>query len=572
MDEAEKKRVFEGNDIVSRFKFIDKLYRKWVELKRNGECGVDIYEIIDTKLDEMYSVDSYLNDFRYIVSTNRDALGYDDLEHDDDGKEDDDLQCDINDCFVVKRSERDRAMMSKNEQERNSLFFVSTAMEEDGASRHSVVLQQILDTAHVWHCHTLRVKADKYIDEKLSDRKDDKEDIDWSCTDALVQNFKTLIEKKKESSNRFRNTQNEQTTSKATKFTTMSIEDAEALTNSVTTNDHKKDTKNKVTSFQEEILEEVRNTVVSTSDIEDFYEFIEEEQFDTEALNDDLKKYQDSNIMHKFGARHTRNGKGLQWILRKLLFECKQRRNAYSSGFRFFYWSHYQHREEEWHHLLTLPTGHEVVEGNEGFKICDFYVAPKWTNLKEEALNNTSCSFSRRQFNDLLEKATAKLKSWNKDPKARKLTALGDLPAFLSSLIFCDKAFGIKHCTPIKVEHIIALLMYTDFDQHSRLFSASFRKSSPYETVADLVERHRQYYHWGKLLRELIEAYGEWLVFSQIKYLYHGVSAELLFDSLQLFGPVSTTASLCTFLLFMFQHVLRSKRIFVGLLTKLDLF
>ena len=91
--------------------------------------------------------------------------------------------------------------------------------------------------------------------------------------------------------------------------------------------------------------------------------------------------------------------------------------------------------------------------------------------------------------------------------------------------------------------------MYTDFTEHSRLFSASFRKVGPYESAQDLVERHGEYHHWGKLLRELVEAYGEVMALSQIKTFFHGVSASMVFDStnIQLFGPVSTTASMWAF-------------------------
>ena len=184
---------------VRRFKFIDAVYRKWVELKRGGgECDEDIYELIDSKLSEKYNVESFLNDFRFIVSTNRGALGYDELKEGDDGKEeDDDLECNVNDCFMVKRSERNRARMTRHDQKRKNLFFVSREMEEDGASRHSVVIQQILDTAHIWCCHTLRVKADQYIDGKLGDDDDDEKEVDWSCTDRLSQQFGALISKRR---------------------------------------------------------------------------------------------------------------------------------------------------------------------------------------------------------------------------------------------------------------------------------------------------------------------------------------------------------------------------------------
>ena len=305
-----------------------------------------------------------------------------------------------------------------------------------------------------------------------------------------------------------------------------------------------KDAIDTAASFQEEIVNEVRGTVLSHDDVQDFYEFIEAEQFDTDGLRDDLRDHRDSVIMELFGVRETKNGKALKWVLRKLMFEDKQRANLYSSGFRYFYWRQYEQREDEWNVMFTDPQGGEPwVEGNRGYKLCDFYVAPKWANLKEEAMNNDTLWFSRSKFEELMKKATAKLKSWNKSSTSRKLQAQS---TWYWQQSFCEKAFGIKQGAPIKVEHIVALLMYTDFTEHSRLFSASFRKSSPYESVSDLVARHRQYHHWGKLLRELVEGYGERMDEREdIKIFYHGVSASMIFDStrISLCGPVSTTAS-----------------------------
>ena len=314
----------------------------------------DIYDIIDSKLSGKYNVDSFLSDFRFIVSTNRGALGFDALKDGDDGKEEDDaLECVVDECFVVNRSERDRTTMTQNEQKRKNLFFVSTEMEEDGASRHSVVLQQILDTAHIWHCHTLRVKAEQYIDDKLGDEDHDENDIDCECTDRLIQEFAKLIEQKKKSSNRFRATQSERAKSNGSKFTTMSTEEIQSAIGPETADISGTNT---ATSFQEEILEEVRGTVLSTGDLKDFYEFIEDEEWDTDALKDDLEDYRESLIMDEFGAKRTKNGKGTKWVLRKWLFEDELRGKLYSAGFRFFYHQKYALIQEEWHTLYFMES------------------------------------------------------------------------------------------------------------------------------------------------------------------------------------------------------------------------
>ena len=56
---------------------------------------------------------------------------------------------------------------------------------------------------------------------------------------------------------------------------------------------------------------------------------------------------------------------------------------------------------------------------------------------------------------------------------------------------------------------------------------------SHFESDNSLKLRHKEFHHWGKLLRELVECYGQEFadIADDTPVLYHGVSKALLFDS-----------------------------------------
>ena len=68
--------------------------------------------------------------------------------------------------------------------------------------------------------------------------------------------------------------------------------------------------------------------------------------------------------------------------------------------------------------------------------------------------------------------------------------------------------YGIIQGTPIGVDNIFALILYTDFDELSSDFSRSFRKIHAFETFENVKMRNSYYWWWSKILRETVELYG----------------------------------------------------------------
>ena len=56
--------------------------------------------------------------------------------------------------------------------------------------------------------------------------------------------------------------------------------------------------------------------------------------------------------------------------------------------------------------------------------------------------------------------------------------------------------------------HLMAVVLYTDFTELSSHFTATFRKNNPFETVEQVKKRNNKYWWWSKYLQETTEEYG----------------------------------------------------------------
>ena len=62
---------------------------------------------------------------------------------------------------------------------------------------------------------------------------------------------------------------------------------------------------------------------------------------------------------------------------------------------------------------------------------------------------------------------------------------------------------------PITKEHLMAVILYTDFTELSSAFTASFRRKNPFETEEQVKKRnHRNYWFWSKYLYQVLNYYG----------------------------------------------------------------
>eukprot|EP01084_Bolivina_argentea_P128191 226626_1 len=105
--------------------------------------------------------------------------------------------------------------------------------------------------------------------------------------------------------------------------------------------------------------------------------------------------------------------------------------------------------------------------------------------------------------------------------------------------------YNIRKDQQMSLNHVLAILLYTNNTKLSTEFTRSFRMLSVDETFRELKERHSNFANWAKYLREAVEVYGNRLSDRKFRVLYHGISSEMIFNGLSQFVclPTSTTRS-----------------------------
>eukprot|EP01084_Bolivina_argentea_P203250 347175_1 len=285
--------------------------------------------------------------------------------------------------------------------------------------------------------------------------------------------------------------------------------------------------------FVDVLLDQMNGQNISKKEVSAFDAFIYFEEYDTESIMCDMEDVAIDNNSSNFKQLLNVSAK-FQEIYKGLFQEKQIKQKLYSSGKRYFYWDFYKYNNEERNMIVPgylNPVGEALYEENNGYRLCDWYINKKYMNFKMELLNNLICRFNLEQYNDTLVKATDKLKAWIKDP---------NVPNIECKTWLWRQNYGIKQGEPISVQHIMSLMCYTNYSKQSYEFTATYRQYGDYESDKDMKSRHREYWNWGKLLRETVECFGDFLN----ERVHHGINDTLVFNSTSvlLCGPVSTTA------------------------------
>ena len=103
----------------------------------------------------------------------------------------------------------------------------------------------------------------------------------------------------------------------------------------------------------------------------------------------------------------------------------------------------------------------------------------------------------------------------------------------------------ISKLIPLDIEHLMSVVLYTDYSRLCYKFSRSFRKIKRNDTLERIKKRNSKYYWWSRLLRETVEYYGDDTKSSNISRFYHGTS-RLYFSrfNASFNGPTSTSCQI----------------------------
>eukprot|EP01084_Bolivina_argentea_P118362 210024_1 len=168
---------------------------------------------------------------------------------------------------------------------------------------------------------------------------------------------------------------------------------------------------------------------------------------------------------------------------------------------------------------------------NQQYMLGQFYISPKYTNLKHELSNNSICCISLLQWDNVLE-------------KARQHITTSLYKAAICKIPEPEIYYQIAYESCMTISHIVAVMVYCNQDVLQRKFSATYRRMSA-ESVHKMIDRHRNFAHLGRLLRECVECFGKKHSSAYNIKVYRGINKCFTFESLYAYikAPFSTTTS-----------------------------
>eukprot|EP01084_Bolivina_argentea_P185197 319392_1 len=177
-------------------------------------------------------------------------------------------------------------------------------------------------------------------------------------------------------------------------------------------------------------------------------------------------------------------------------YEHKQKTYPeYSSGIRFYYHTYYKHKKER-EEILPGTDMYERgnMDINADYTYSTWFIKAKHKSIKEEVLEGKKVKLSMIEYENVINKTNIKFKALRKTIKGARF--------------WWEVVYKIKRNSPITQQHILSIILYTDFDDLQREFTRSFRKLSSTETDEELKDRHSEWANWAKAMREAVEVWG----------------------------------------------------------------
>ena len=210
---------------------------------------------------------------------------------------------------------------------------------------------------------------------------------------------------------------------------------------------------------------------------------------------------------------------------------------TFNTGIRFYYWDHYDvgimdelyldEQEESWN-----------INDHGGYQKHQLYVTAKYENIKEEILNNSIYTLKLYQYRASSNKAQIYMNSH----KAKELRA------FEYGIWDREESmhYNFNRGQAMSVNHLLSVILYCDWSLLSKKFSATFRKSTRYESLTEVKKKNGEYANWSRLLRETVEMFGnsaDQNVHKLSGPFYCGMSFEMVIPqfNIRLCGPTSTS-------------------------------
>eukprot|EP01083_Nonionella_stella_P308543 1089089_1 len=248
-----------------------------------------------------------------------------------------------------------------------------------------------------------------------------------------------------------------------------------------------------------------------------------EEDYDSESVEYDLEDVSQSNFaLHSIACYNA---------IERYLHLTKLYRYTFSIGYRFYYhhWSKFK---------SALNMTHTPMNDDPN-DLQSHSIKAKYKSLQDEILNNTISHLPKIEFNVSLVKANKYLET----RKAKQMVCILD-----------EFGYGFKKGDTIRRSHLLSIILYCQYTKLQRELTTTFRKNEEYECIESVIQRHREFAIWSRLLREAVEIFGECGGYaSQSQHgetmfpgrgpFYCGMSRVVVMQQfdIALFGPTSTS-------------------------------
>jgi len=251
---------------------------------------------------------------------------------------------------------------------------------------------------------------------------------------------------------------------------------------------------------------------------------IKDHEYDTESLDTDFE-----DDMKSANIQLYTDDEECSKVIQNELQLSRASSSSFAVGFRFYYWPKFKTLDD-------LPAEYESrfnQNDHGGYKVRELYVEKKYGSFKEEIASYRAEKWNLQIYNERVRvKAISFLSS--KIVKETKARLRHDYRGL--------ELYGIAKGAVLGYPNLVCLTLYCDYSELSAVFTGSFRKKHPFETLSAVKRRNSSFWWWSKILRETVEAFGQ--SYPDLKGpFYCGMSMVMTMPQFQirLNGPVSTT-------------------------------
>eukprot|EP01083_Nonionella_stella_P254839 875311_1 len=363
------------------------------------------------------------------------------------------VECDIERCVFTSRHYQNDRM---DQTERQHMHVLDS---------HLNFYKDLMDTLHfhLFHCFDTGLRCKK-------DSGDAKQDLEAAkgCDHfdaAFARMNKAILER-------------HHITASFARFSTKNTKYKIVMSN------EKNDTMDNEDTFPDYLFKHLIAANVDTFDIVQFVSFVKDNEYDTESIEHDHGIKPSGNIATNI------NSKRCIQQYDQFCTDLKISASSFNIGLRFYYWPFYKYYTPEVDGINDR-SGYTIINN-------DLYIEQKYNSFKDEIRNYKYISLEQ------YDKAVVKVKFYHNAQEIKKNTATRD--GTLN-----NRYYGLDYLAKpqIKFEHLLSLVLYTDYIDLSTDFSSTFRKNNAFETLESMKRRNREYYWMSRWLRECVEMHGQ---------------------------------------------------------------